>query len=376
MHFQSVDYPGGVYLVGDIHGDLLVLLEAGNLSGTFCTNENNGLQELLVHRDTKTTHNLEKLTNVHWCASYTKEGQHLPKLLIFLGDVIDNYRNQDGVTLKPSANNPMANNPLTTMATNHEELIMQTIAKLQTEAKNFRDSTKSEAVHDRVVFIAGNHEIGNVNSDLICQDYTSVLFCTKDGQKYNQSRARQVRQWLRDIDSLVVCMVDNAVICHGGIPPKLSTKFGKLNDCYRQFLCNQDMHLSQDVSDVIWHRPTKLILRDVRAVSNRKANCLIVGHQIQKSLVGAKMIIRRKQKNTQLASKRVELAGCLIYLDFAMSRAFNTGLDPKQETYCLLAVARLHTNQTIQYLYKTHPRCRPDQSFVIADGDRKGEYRC
>ena len=311
-YFLSSDYPDGVFLVGDIHGDISVFLEIGLLAGTFSGSGD--------------------IDTIHW----TKNKK---ALLVFLGDIVDSKR-------------PSGGEFEVEMAPNSDQLIIEAIVRLQKEARLEKG---------RIVFIAGNHELGHITNDISCQGFSHESKCTrKDNYK------KEVTAWMLDqlqkLDSVSVCMVDKTLLCHGGVPRNLKpTTVSSINQQYRAFLKRAAKGLVLGADDEVfhqlaWHRPVKFIKQDMQKIThkNKSAVALVVGHTpvVQPSQLGK--IDKSDDDDDGVISEAISIEGQIVYLDFAMSSAFSA-LNPQ---YCLLGLARLLADNKMQFIYKTHQRCK------------------
>ena len=305
-YFRSADFSDGVYLVGDIHGDSMVFLQVGLITETFGSED------------------VSDLDLVHWKKNHKA-------LLIFLGDVVDSVR---------------PNGPKDVLGPKNDQLIVQTIVRLQAEAQK---------EGGQVVFIVGNHELGRITNDISCHKFSHASNCTRQDNYKKQVTTWMIEQ-LQQLKSVSVCMVDNTLICHGGVPPGLKkTTVSAINRQYRDFLSAPQLLTDPTIllcHQLAWHRPTDYVAKDIQQISYMKktACSLVVGHspmslpaQLEKSRVS----IKRTEKNDVVCSQSCGLENQIVYLDFAMSRAFNTGLEPKKEEFCLLGVAQCRLDQCI-----------------------------
>lgn len=323
-YFQSTDFPDGVYLVGDIHGDIAVFLTAGVLSGTF-----------FLDRGV-----------VCW-----RTGKKA--LLIFLGDVVNNSRpgGPPGVDLKET-----------------DKLILLTMSCLQKQAQKQGGN---------IVLVVGNHELGYITNSVSCQRYSHQNNCNREG-KYKKKVSAWMIEQLQELKSVSVCMVDQTLICHGGVPAALKpVTVNAINEEYRTFLEAASPGVDTNTNTYIfhhlaWHRPCEFVQKDVQQITheNKVATALVVGHTPVYEQMESSLVIDRTEKNEVKRSERVSLVHQLVRLDFAMSRAFTTAQTPSQQHFCLLCIAQLLPGDEIQFIYKTHKRCRLEKKPNYFDQDR------
>jgi hypothetical protein len=324
-YFRSTDYPDGCYVVGDIHGDITVFLETGILSGTF-GNALNSAEET-------------QMDLVHW-----KEDKKA--LLIFLGDVVDSLR---------------PHGPKGFMDPKSDEVIIETILRLRAEALR---------AGGNIVFIVGNHELGHITNDISCQKFSHAGNCTTRKDEFKKKVTAWMIDRLKQLKSVSVCMVDNTLLCHGGVPTGLKPiTVSSINRQYKKFLETAGGPVSDDAIfyKLAWHRPRSYIQQDIQQITymKKKPNALVVGHSpvsAPSQLENSAVRINRTGKNEAVHSSQHSTENQLVSLDFAMSRAFNTGTEPKKEEFCLLGVAQLLKDNQIKFIYKTHTRCRLDPS--------------
>ena len=224
-----------------------------------------------------------------------------------------------------------------------------------------------------VVFVLGNHELGYITNSISCRLYSHPNNCTSEGDYKNEVSAWMIWQ-LKNLDSVSVCMVDQTLICHGGVPAALKpVAVSAINNEYRTFLETASAGVDTNTNTYLfhqlaWHRPSKFIQKDIQQITHdtKVATALVVGHTpvYEPMEMKTSLVINRTDKNEIKRSESLSLTRQLVCLDFAMSQAFDTGQTPTKQNRCLLCVAQLLQGGKIQFIYRTQKRCRLEKTHL------------
>ena len=402
----------GVFVVGDMHGDVLVLLEVAKLTGVLVTQENPGrLDELIaIHRsfsqDSYTTHSdllgdTLGLEHLHWAVGSTAT-------IVFLGDIVDNYRYgdtrlSDGSLYKPYQHQ-LSTTPLSrtgdgqvkiaNMAMDGERILVDTLGRLQREARTAGGD---------LVWVMGNHDIGNVLNTVHCSTYTSLDQCCPDNPlRFKAERTQWVQAALADMGAVALYVHDDLLFCHGGLHTAFMSVLRDYNDGE---LCTDDGDLSIDKinaayqaairdphgaeaallrrggreNGITWCRPVYTAgasdwnRGEVLRTLDVPVTALVVAHTLVdlpftrvtdgKMVAGQHVVVEgdRNPDTIYTSAPQMIQAGSVYGVDFAMSRAFNTYTPFNEETACTMGVTRVgrdpRNGAYLQCIARLHTRC-------------------
>jgi hypothetical protein len=253
--YRSRDFPGGVFVVPDVHGDL------------------EALSEVLVEMGCCVRTNRK---TVRW---------QLPRaLLVFTGDVVDD--------LRPGS--------VPARAPDQEGQVMDFVVSLQQSARR---------KGSEVVFVAGNHEVGNVLNHTCCRMYLRSKHCR--GDDHSTLRRLQVLSFLRKVSAKVAVVVDNVLLCHAGLTHRWIQQRGASVERWNRWfeatvLCG--FFVPDSMLDIMWTRrkPGLLLPEWGVCAGDSVVRHVVVGHEIE---------------------SRAQSGRCsgYCYLDVGMSRVFGTG---------------------------------------------------
>jgi hypothetical protein len=426
--FESGSYDH-VYFIGDLHGDPVVLLETAVLTGSFGTSDPTVLSDLLsIHRTFKpeyrTTHAASLgcslgLQHLHW-----RKGART--LLVFVGDLMDNYRygntrQSDGSVYMPyrHANSmiPLSRTSghvrIANMAMDAERPIVETLLRLQGEARENGGD---------IVWVLGNHDLGNVIGSIACHTYASLDQCDPhDSTRFGSQRVQWVREHLLHMGAVVLCMIDDVLICHGGLSPEFLTSLtrgdrrvdnafetpcvdlDRINRLYQLAILDPDSSERQQVQSFTrkmtgptWHRPLEgrrpwdathlswVYTQHGITGTRVMPKTMIVAHSyLEKPLShlrpgktgiqsGRDIAARWKVGddigviNESYVSRPWSLLepGMVFGVDFALSRSFNTGDTYDRESFCSMAVLE-YRNNAVRSVGHLHSRCIPPEILDI-----------
>jgi hypothetical protein len=381
-----------MFIVGDIHGDVLILLEIGKLTGLFGCDVMDKL--IRIHRNYKSLYNQDDildflgndlgLHHIHW----TKENR---EEIYFLGDVVDNYRL--GMEVEYASSEVPNNN----MAMNGELYIVATLLRL-----------KQEAIIQggNLYWVIGNHDLANAMNDdtLTCSHYTTLDQCdTVDKNLYNSTRSTIIKDTLIEMNAKAVYIVDGLLLCHGGLAGSFIEEcrkrglihddtrlldIEKVNQMYRKAIMYSRSPEFQWVReqvytgrDLTWCRPLQLekwLPEEVFPLIHTPVRSMVVAHTIQDKIgrilhhnafgdtVDGTMSLTEGEEPWYegedimgvFTTKPQKLVKHGIYMmDLAMSRAFDDStVTPYDESYCTIGVMEYKDN-TVKYHARLHPRC-------------------
>jgi hypothetical protein len=418
--FRSSDYDQ-VFFVGDVHGDPLVLLETALLSEAFGTDSPPVLQELIAIHRTFTASYVDThagllgmslgLHHLHW-----HKGART--LVVFVGDILDNYRygnvrRRDGKVHEPyrhaDSTVPLSRTTgavrVANMAMNGERPIVETLSRLQREARENGGD---------IVWVLGNHDVGNVLPSIACHSYAALDQCDPvDSSLFSMDRSGWVRAYLLQMGAVALCMVDDVLVCHGGLSEHFLRELGTaadtppihidtINGLYRAALQTADSREGEQVSRILhstqgptWCRPlgvgvttrpwnpTHLGWVYTQDTAGRATvpKTMIVAHTNVATplsylpaggtqlLPGPDVVARwgsgsnqtpdtiyRSPCWTQLST------GAVMGVDFALSRGFNTLESYATETFCSMAIMEYQRSKDqalVSVIGRLHPRCIP-----------------
>ena len=217
--FISSERHERVFFIGDIHGDALVLFEFALSTGVFVS-ENPTTIPLLasIHR----TYTPQKQQNhatllgddsglhhLHWKCNDTS-------IVVLVGDVVDNYR-YGSQRPHASITQPLSTTSgivrIANMAMDSERHIVNTLQRLQKEAAQ---------QGGKIVWILGNHDVGNVLNDINCSHYTSLDQCypPPNTKFFKADRTLWIKEAIIAMNAVVMCVIDDMLVCHGGLSPQ------------------------------------------------------------------------------------------------------------------------------------------------------------
>lgn len=191
-----------VYLVGDIHGDPLVLLELVMASECLEMTSTEGSLDSIIEEQrcfsgatSLPNDDVVRLTlKMHRVLDSLSWKENSSTLLIFLGDVVDNRRCHNGLNCN-------------SVPTESEQHIVNTLVRLSNESSKRKSG---------IVWILGNHDIDNALSDDRMKDYHNSNI------KGNELSFRS--EWMQDAirkmgsSAKIICSVDKtSILCHAGV---------------------------------------------------------------------------------------------------------------------------------------------------------------
>lgn len=382
-----------MFISGDIHGDVLILLEIGNLTNLFGCEDIDKL--IHIHRNYADMYKQKDvqellgsdlgLHHINWTTGYSEE-------LYLLGDIVDNYRSGKVQEHASSAE------PRNNMAMDAEIHIVQTLVRL-----------KQEAIQEggNIHWVIGNHDLANVTNDaLACSHYTTVDQCDPtDKTKYLTTRSNIIRDALLTMGAKAVHIVDGLLLCHGGFSDEFADAcishglvhvdgkidVDKINKVYTDYMVRgissrdtEWLHTQiRSGRDVTWCRPASL--KKWKPLNTFKKiygtiDAMVVAHTIQEKIgkvllyvnnafgdvVDGKMVVSdgyepwydgEEKFGVYVTDVQPVVLGGIYMMDLAMSRAFDDpSVTPYQETFCTIGVMN-HTNGLIRYHARIHPRC-------------------
>ena len=395
--FKSKHYDN-VFFCGDIHGDALAFLQCLRLSNAITSSV--PIEDLLHmhHTFDQTYYQTHKkvlgtdlgLQHLHW-----REDSR--DLLIFIGDIVDNYRHgkhypHPSIHIPLSRSKPPVN--IANMAMDAEIPIVRTLNRLKTEAM--------EAGGD-VIWVMGNHDVGNVinSGAMSCSYYASKDQCDPDFDfhRFTKSRSMVIRESMLQMNAVIACEVDDLLICHGGVSttfierlPVNIRNLTSIVDLYHKgvFLpqkypeCAQKIDAT-DQDELTWFRPFEShVPWDARGlrlfVRKRPYEALIVAHTyLEKSAVYKEHGAMTHSEGYYAAPKNtfdsnqmytIPVNGLLknqrvVGTDVGMSRAFNVPSTFTQETLCSLSILCYHTSKGVENVEVrgvNHNRCTPPRA--------------
>ena len=343
LYIRTENY-SNTYVVGDIHGDIMVYLEF--LKVAKCTSDDTLLNRLITyHKDysnLKSRHmyndfnKYQGLDQITWAVGCRN-------LIVFAGDVLDNWRGS-----------PCPDS----MSDSGELLILESMYRLQNQAAK---------QHGRVVHIIGNHELGNIINNIRCPDYTASSNCKQN--EFSEARSESVKSSLIKLSSVVAIAIDNTLICHGGISSYFMDRHGVdlvyWNNLYWEYILYPEsreksrLYDNIGTNDLTWYRPTTvqewdpMILKKIKLPHGGSIDYMIVAHT---------MFNMKFEKNNNLNSCTysefdIIPSKHIFMCDFGMSRAFTRTHTPGV-IGCLQfnkVSAMYNTKWPVKYIMKRHP---------------------
>ena len=298
--FRSEDYTG-TFVIGDIHGDLGVYLRFLLATGScdFDTGATRLLKDLTSRPfdETAGVDHFEasipdRLAGVKW-----KTGCR--NLLIFNGDVLDNRRPK---RISPALDDTY---PMKHLVSLHRQAAQQ---------------------GGCVVHMIGNHELGNIRDRLHCERYAPQVHCQDDNPViFNIERKEMVYNFVDQIDSLAAVVVDEYLICHGGLSHKFLDDIGhtdldEINKLYTKAVQGGKLPDGFEKYDLTWYRPLRaqrhgndIIEKDKLALESLTSNGSKIG---LKYCIIAHTIVKDNDSGKSLVN------GYLYPCDFGMSSVF------------------------------------------------------
>jgi hypothetical protein len=402
--YTSNTFIKGCFVIGDIHGDAYVFLETLRMAGVLDPLGGRLDDAIAFHKEYRDgIGQKDEDILLRLCDQHVKWRTGHSALVIFLGDILDNYRygEEKGLNVDrtgcPSSMGDMSHHcnkhrvtKFARMAMHAEYPIVECILRLQKEAALEKG---------RIVWVLGNHDVGNVWNSTRCRRHTPVEFCdTTNTQRYSETRSTWVRNALLSAHAVAVCTLDNVLLCHGGISKVFVTqlqqilcipeiKIRNINILYRNGITQSSTPpIWSSEYDITWFRPHAFDTWDRSVLTTLHGHTLtsmVVGHTMHASpmminhegstqiyLGGSTSIPLNGSITKQLShadmnkSEKILLDGNAISIDVGMSRAMNRTYPPydSEEIYCLLLIMKItidintHDGHA-EFIYQNHPRC-------------------
>lgn len=300
---------------GDIHGDPIALVRILQMSRVIREPKEgwDGLVSSIESFTEPDILNERILDHLQWNRNYH------PTTIVFAGDLLDTRR------MGPP-NIPIGS----------EECIMRTLIRLKYE----------DSPHD-IQWVLGNHDVQNTQSDtkLFCNSYTHQHYCDENG--FTETRRDWVRESILKMDAKVILVLNDIVICHGGLESTFLDKYNEkssiklvesinndyLNLVREKSIDEETIMRLHDERSPIWFRPS---VSDESVIKRVGAIAGVVGHTIQThiNVVRSKRDSNKFKVSTSPNGEDIQ-KGSLYFTDIGMSRAFD---EPRPKLYTCLII--------------------------------------